>query len=160
MKREREDLKGVSLSATYKPMPSGEERWRLRPQVPDLQMFAMHYTKEPLVPKWQEAHWHGGLLEHYWVLSGKIGYVMRVSEFQKTPYFTHGVIDASSGPFSFLPGDVHNIFPGPDAEFVTIQQYRGTTLPNPDRKGEDWWPADEAFNTSVNWSMAEVEKTF
>jgi hypothetical protein len=159
MVSEREDLGGINLSATFKQMSSFERRWRLRPLRFDLETFAMHLTKVP-VSKWQEAHWHGGLLEHYWVISGKVGYVMQVSEFQDTPHFEYGVMDAADGPFSFLPGDVHNILPGLGAEFVTIQQYRGTILPNPDRKGEDWWPADEAFNASVQSFMAEVEKTF
>lgn len=138
-------------------MPTGEERWRLRPKSPFLVTFASHLTLGAS-GGWQEAHFHTGLEERYLVLYGKVGFVKRSRDPGSQDSIEYGLMTPDDGPFSFAPSEEHNIFVAPGAEFATFQLRAGQSIPNPDRKGEDWWPATK-FDAGLGWYYEEVEKT-
>ena len=125
-------------------------------------IFSSHLTVHTGSSTWQEPHFHGGLIEHYLVLAGKIGFVKLSGDLDNPYGVEYGVMSFEDGPFTFLPDDEHNILITPGAEFVTVQLYDPSRnrAPNPGRKGEDWWPASEDFDALTTQCRNEVTKMF
>ena len=128
----REDYDGTHFSATYKEMPNGEERWRIKPV--GLLVHSLHISRA-MNQSWQKPHFHPGLTESYLVCSGRLIFVSWNAALDD---IATGEMQANDGIFMFLPQYRHNIFTTAETEFMTWQQ--GTLTPNPERNGQDWWP--------------------
>lgn len=128
----REDFNGRHFEATYKEMPSGEERWRIKPV--GLMVHALHISKAAS-SGWQKPHFHPALTESYLVLNGRL---ICGSWNEAGDDIKIGEIRPEDGVFIVLPNYRHNIYTLPGAEFLTWQH--GVLTPNPDRNGQDWWP--------------------
>lgn len=113
----REDLNGLFIEATMKPMEKGEIRCRMKPgSALDMQTKAVHVTKAAALTWQGQFHRHQLQTEMYVVTKGLIA---TVSWF-KEGGATHKVIGEGES-ITFLPGTWHDIFTTPGAEFVTIQ---------------------------------------
>jgi mannose-6-phosphate isomerase-like protein (cupin superfamily) len=113
----REDLNGRLITATMKPMETGEIRCRMKPDSAlDMQTKAVHVTKAAALTWQGQFHRHQLQTEIYVVTKGLIA---AVSWF-KEGGATHKVIGEGETT-TFLPGTWHDIFTTPGAEFVTIQ---------------------------------------
>ncbi len=113
----REDLNGLFMSATMKPMPGGEIRCRLKPAPAlDMQVKAVHVTKAVALTWQGQLHRHQLQTETYAVTKGLIALVSWLKEGS----VTHQVIGEGES-VTFLPGTWHDVFTTPGAEFVTIQ---------------------------------------
>lgn len=86
---------------------------------------------------WQDAHLHQGLIEQYTLIEG---WAYFISEYDAavTSHCTR-----IGETIKFAPGVPHVVLLGPNAKITTV--LFGTPVPNPERKGEDWWPADNMF---------------
>ncbi len=104
----------------------GEEKFSLTAQSPDA------------APAWQNAHHHKGYYERYIVLSGSIMIAYadeggcHIAELYE--YEEH----------SLGPTMDHNVRVFPGAVFL-VEMYGGPAVPNPDKTGNDWWPASQDF---------------
>lgn len=154
----REDLKGTSVDLTFKPMPSGEQRFRMRPKTGLYTSSVILTVADPIqddgsYPGWQQAHSHKGTIEFYSVIYGQIG-IVRVTQNGVIGY----VVEAGENTQCFKLGDVHNILPGASAEFLTWQTIDEEGVGNPERQGNDYWPAGDSFDSEAEKAMKKVEK--
>lgn len=124
-------LAGKSVQLKAKEMPNGE----LRRQV-QFEGIPAHITfTEADQGGWQESHLHKGLTEVYTIVAGGARFVVRSS----------GVVDLAQGmTITIKPGDSHNVALARGAVMSTL--VFGEPVGNPDKKGNDWWPADEEFD--------------
>ncbi len=117
MEFRREDLNGLHINATMKPMPSGEIRCRMKPAPAlDMQTRAVHVTKAVALTWQGQFHRHQLQAEIYVVTKGLIA---TVSWFKDGSTARQVLGEGES--IAFLPGTWHDIFTTPGAEFVTIQ---------------------------------------
>ncbi len=132
-------------------MPNGEERisitigdtkisitraptWKLAEQVP--------------LP-WQEAHLHKGLTETYQLVSGWIGIIWFEGSVHQTILREPGEVRV------FKPMVPHLVILGPAAEIITSSF--GIPVPNPDKKGNDWWDVEAGFRINISREFDLVE---
>lgn len=87
-------------------------------------------------PPWQEGHSHRGLSEVYFVLEGWV-VVVKGSDITGDRYIANVVGVGES--VHFHPGEEHFVLPGPLSVFQTM--ILGTPEGNPEKAGNDWWPA-------------------
>ncbi|MEN9920431.1 MAG: hypothetical protein RL538_324 [Candidatus Parcubacteria bacterium] len=135
----------------YKPMPSGE----IRTSMASVDGTKISITKAPkweigeALP-WQPAHFHKGLIESYQLVSGW----MRMVWIQGCVCQTYL---SDPGQTKVLPaGSPHVVLLGPGAEIITTSF--GVPVPNPDKKGNDWWDADGYFYDQISNEFGFVEE--
>ena len=116
MKIEREDLQGLFISSTIKPMPTGEIRCRMKTATAlGMQTKAVHITKAVELTWQGQFHRHHYQRESYIVIAGKIGMVSWDGK------EINGRIVHPGDQLLFFPGVWHDICTTPEAEFVTLQ---------------------------------------
>lgn len=134
----RKDLEVQLLSTmvflTEKQMSNGETRVRAR-----LHEHAVLTITTAAEGGWQEAHFHKGLCEIYVPLEGSKMVLAVRDDRGKTSF------DLCEGfrPHIVLPKRHHNVYLPAGATIATM--IVGEPVGNPDRKGNDWYPADERF---------------
>lgn len=128
-------LLGSKVGLTGKVMPNGEIRRRI-----DLGGITVHITTTT-EGGWQEAHFHKGRRETYTVIEGCMALASE----------DHNDDGSRRDIKLLLPGmsvttqleDAHNVYLYPNTTITTVVY--GEPVGNPDKKGNDWWPA-AAFN--------------
>lgn len=148
----REDIRGVNVSATIKPMDTGEIRCRLRLGVQlETRIKAVHATKASRFG-WQ-GHFHRHRLqrESYSVVSGVLG---AVSWNQETGEVLKKVLQPLSQVW-FQPGLWHDIYTTPDSEFVTFSSSEIGIDVEADR---EVFPQSE-IPLDVRGAQAEIEES-
>ena len=153
LERDDVDLAGGG-DFTYKKMANGEERRRVRfPAGTRVsETVAEDWDSVEGNFPWQDAHYHRGLTEHYFVQSGWVGFLFekdRKLQWQKVE---------TGGHVCFLPKVPHMVLMGPEAVMATL--LIGTPVGNPDRKGDDWWPAVDFAGYAWELEKIRVEETF
>lgn len=133
---------------TYKKMGNGEERRRIvfLAGTRVSETVAADWMKGDGFP-WQDAHYHKGLTEHYFV---QAGWVMFLFENNNRP---EGKRVEAGGHIFFLPEIPHTVLMGPKSVMATL--LIGSPIGNPDRKDDDWWPV-----VASRWAtiIEEIEK--
>lgn len=126
---------------TWKHMENGEHRRRmvfpggLSVSSTELAHYEVGNGRLP----WQGGHFHKGKTEVYFLISGWVAFVWLSGDGAEWD-----VLDEPGETFTFLPDFQHNVLLGPDAHIGTA--IFGEPVGNPDRKGNDWWPAAEDFD--------------
>ncbi len=128
---------GIMPEATE--MPNGEKRLRLGPNY--------IYTCDSK-GAWQNAHFHGGLIEVYGVDVGWMAFAEEVDGVMSVTIYQAGQVVQSR------PGHPHNVYLPDDAAIHTFKI--GMPVPNPEKNGADWFQASDEFDA---WTKAipEVE---
>lgn len=135
-------LLGEIFEVVQKKMSNGEGRIRF--QLPRKRHFT--YTLGSQGGGWQEPHKHSGLSETYFVLSGRIWIATDVL----LGPLARRVLKLSPGDvYTVGPSLQHNVYLEPEAEILTVPS--GRAVPNPERKGNDWYPAGDEF---VSWQKS------
>ncbi|MCA9359214.1 hypothetical protein KC926_03345 [Candidatus Kaiserbacteria bacterium] len=88
---------------------------------------------------WQDGHVHHGLTESYTLISGWAIFL----QVQEGGSLIKRTLDVPGETITFEPGVPHKVLLGPAAVISTHKFGQG--VPNPDRKNNDWWPADDLF---------------
>lgn len=142
------DLLGSEVELTGKVMDNGQTRRRVR-----MGDVAVTITTTE-VAGWEESHLHRGLRESYTVIKGRMGFSFESLE-----------EDGERGVMLLEPGDTVSSNPG---AAHNVYLYAGTTIGvfvygepvgNPDKKGNDWWPAQDDFDAwSKSLSEADIER--
>lgn len=134
---EKFDVVSLGYELDGRIMENGEKRFRLR--APD----GRNYIRTEAGPEgvWQNAHHHHGVRETYIVERGWICVAEQSAGGPSVRTYREGEV------FTSEPYVDHNVFMPPGAVIHTVQH--GEPIGNPDRKGNDWWPAPEAFD---QWS--------
>jgi len=101
---------------------------------------------------WQEPHTHRGLTESYTLIDGWIHFIYGLGT-TSSCHFTE-----SGQTIRFLPRVPHVVLLGPKAKLSTV--CFGTPIPNPERNGIDWWPADNVFAVPALLEQLRVEEDF
>ncbi len=115
---EREDLKGVNLSATLKVVGAGELRTRLRLGAElGTSIKAVHATKAAETAWQGQFHRHMLQSERYVVVTG----ILAVVSWVGGTCAPTGNIYGPGSNFCFDPGIWHDVMATEGAEFVTIQ---------------------------------------
>lgn len=114
----REDLKGVCIETTMKPMPGGEVRCRMKTKpVLGMQTRAVHATKAAKLAWQGQFHRHLHQKEQYLVVRGAIASVSCSADNNEVD----GKLHSSGTIVTFYAGVWHDILTTPESEFVTIQ---------------------------------------
>lgn len=114
----REDLIGVHIEATMKPMPNGEIRCRLKTRsTVGMQTRAVHATKADKLAWQGQFHRHLHQKEQYLVVRGAIASVSCSADNNEVD----GKLHSSGTIVTFYAGVWHDILTTPGSEFVTIQ---------------------------------------
>ncbi|MDP3957993.1 MAG: hypothetical protein Q8Q36_00840 [bacterium] len=138
------DLLGEAVKITGKRMPNGEVRRRVR--LAD--GTAIHHTVAPPgEAKWQNAHFHKGVVETQVVIAGK----MAVARIERDKGWRVCVYERGEVYTSF-PSHIHNVYLFPGSVIATITY--GEPVGDPNNKGNDWWAADADFD---KWSKGLTE---
>ncbi len=103
--------------------------------------FSLTVQSPDAAPAWQNAHHHRGLEERYIVISGSI----MIAFNEGGRYYTAELYGGEE--HSIMPAMDHNVLVLPGAAFL-VETYGGSAVPNPDKTGNDWWPASREF---VDW---------
>jgi len=82
---------------------------------------------------WQNAHFHKGLWETYVIQSGFIAFAEDTGQNMSVDYHCIGDVVSS------VVNKAHNVWMSPGAVIHTVKA--GEPVGNPDKKGNDWWPA-------------------
>jgi mannose-6-phosphate isomerase-like protein (cupin superfamily) len=127
-----EEMLARGIKIQCKDMNGGELRTRLSSCGHDVTITQLSEDSEP---KWQEAHFHKGISETYFVAAGKILMV-----FEKNGRKRHMVMKEGD-VITFYPHEPHTLQLFPGVVFHTMKS--GTSIGNPDRNGNDWFPAPE-----------------
>ena len=123
---------GLTYATKIKQMPNGEIRASIE--------FGGLVTIITLLPKdatskWQDPHFHRGIAETYVVGEGAVLLVDIVERRTRVRRYTSG------NSFTVLPNTHHNIRISSGTVISTTKH--GTPVPNPERKGKDWYPSPE-----------------
>jgi|GEM_PF-3201767 len=99
------------------------------------------------------AHSYKGLVARYVLLRGWIAML------HAAPGGAHmlpeiDILSTRGETFEVQPCTQHTVMTGPNAQFLTFIE--GTPVPNPDKNGNDWWPADEKFTP---WALSQTVDT-
>lgn len=129
----REDLKGVHIEATMKPMPNGEVRCRLKTKPAlGMQTRAVHATKADRLAWQGQFHRHLHQKEQYLVVQGSIASVS--CSFDGDDPTVSGKLHSSGTIVTFYAGVWHDILTTPGSEFVTLQIAESDTDVEGDRE--------------------------
>jgi hypothetical protein len=140
-------------SFTYKKMGNGEERRRVvfPAGTRVSETIAADWNPVPGMFPWQDAHYHEGLTEHYFVQHGWVGFL-----FETNGKLQWKKVEAGSH-ICFDPKVPHAVLMGPKSVMATILV--GISIGNPDRKNDDWWPAADFAGYAWELEKLRVEET-
>ena len=151
--RAREDVElPYGGTFTFKEMPNGEMRRRFvspngtrmsETVGPDWDSTEGNFP-------WQDAHYHRGLTEHYFVQSGWVGFL-----FEKDGKLQWQRVE-TGGHICFPPLVAHKVLMGPQAVMATL--LLGTSIGNSERKEDDWWPVPNEYLWELE--KIKIEETF
>lgn len=139
-----EEMQVLGIDVSGKAMETGERRARLKAF--GLTSNITDRTAEDCKPGWQDAHFHKGMWEVYTCAVGRIALVVM----PKGPGM-HSVTVCNPGESLHIDALAeHNVYVFEGAKFFCNQfQFDNSEgVGNPDRKGNDWWPA------GIHWEMA------
>lgn len=135
----------LDLQLVQKVMENGEERTSLR--------SGDHSVTKTVAGSdggWQNAHFHKGLSETYVVILGRMGTAFVCPRdgvpYTKLYYPGKGVDSVCT----FGPNVRHNVFLFPGSMIYTVKH--GEPIGNPEKKENDWWPAEKHFS---EWSLKQ-----
>jgi hypothetical protein len=117
-------------------MPNGEKRYSV--SLPDGSAWILTVAGE--TGGWQNAHYHKGVRETYIVQSGWMAFATIDDEgnYNIDIYVPGDVVNS-------LPTQHHNVYLPVGAVTHTVKH--GDAIGNPDKKGNDWYPAFSDFDT-------------
>ncbi len=146
LERDDVDLAGGG-NFTYKKMANGEERRRVVFPAGTRVSETAATDWDPADGEfpWQDAHYHVGLTEHYFVQYGWVGFL-----FEEGGKFTWRQL-YEDDHICFTPKVPHAVLMGPGAVMATMLV--GTPIGNPDRKNDDWWPSQ---HTAGIWELEKI----
>jgi mannose-6-phosphate isomerase-like protein (cupin superfamily) len=133
----------VALGFTSEVMGNGE--LRVRTDLPGGDQYIYTIPPADIVPQWQNAHYHKGVRETYIVQKGRIA--LASVDCSGLSYITYYKVGQA---FTTEVGIPHNVYLYAGSAIHTIKS--GTPVPNPDRGGADWYPADDDFD---RWSKSQ-----
>lgn len=116
-------------------MDNGEQRYSVR--MPDGSAWILTIAGE--TGGWQNAHYHKGVRETYVVQSGWMAFASITDEGK---YLID--IYQSGDVVSSQPLQNHNVYLPAGAVIHTVKH--GQAIGNPDKKGNDWFPANSTFD--------------
>ncbi len=96
----------------------------------------------------KEGHFHKGLVEVYTV---HLGWLEIIFQDASGGEIEHTVVEPYGTSCSFVAstGMRHAIIQGPETVFVVQTIANHKPVPNPEKNGNDWYPAEEKFNELV-----------
>ena len=128
-------------------MPNGEKRLRFKqPDGFTVTSTIANQWKPEEGLSWQEPHFHKGISESYFLISGEVWFVWCEGNL----VFSQNLKEPGEN-IDFKPLVPHLVILAPGAHIVTAQS--GQEVGNPDRKGNDWYPVEDTF-----WSLVEEEQ--
>lgn len=153
---DREDLHlSDGTHCKYKPMPDGE----IRTSMTTTDGTKISITMAPQWNvcgefPWQKAHFHKGLTETYQLVSGWMQLIWIegcvCTALLSRPGYTR----------AFSAGIPHIVLLGPGTRIITTSF--GIPVPNPDKKGNDWWDVDDDFHQQITfergWAVDQIRK--
>ena len=157
-KRVDEELPDGTLY-TKKVMENGEERTRIIfPGGMSISTtVADDWSPQLKVMPWQDPHFHGGyvaeggLTEVYTQVEGWSAYIWQ----GENGVLARVILDKAGETINFKPRVPHRVLLGPKAAIST--QVFGVPVGNPDRKNNDWWPAQDDFMRKVTAINKQIE---
>ena len=136
---EKFDVFAFGFVADGRIMDNLERRFRLR--APDGSAYIRTEVNDDQPGGWQNAHHHKGVRETYIVQKGWI--VAVEAHLLRTVVHVYW----PGNIFTAEPGVDHNVYMPRGAVIHTVQH--GTPVGNPEKNGNDWYPATEAFDRST-----------
>ncbi len=134
-----------------KVMPNGEQRLSLTlTSGQKVSVTTMRQWNPAEEMPWQEAHYHQGLEETYYILEGEAWFIWMEGEL-----VMHRHLTEPHQPLVFQPSMPHLVILAPDAEILTIQT--GAGVGNPERNNNDWFPASSEFHEQAKAEKAAIE---
>lgn len=101
-----------------------------------------HYEVSDEKLPWQGGHHHRGKMELYFLISGWAAFV-----WTDVTGVHWEILRDPTDTISFLQGCDHNVLLGPNSHIGTA--IFGEPIGNPERKGNDWWPAPNNFDETT-----------
>jgi hypothetical protein len=138
------DFGEIEIPGTkIKLMPNGELRTQMT-----FGEFSTTVTRSSLEAelKWQNPHYHKGLMETTIVLRGWVACASLVPEFDVFTVKIHFAGEDTS-VIATMPGHEHSMVIAPGS--VTQTTKHGIPAGNPDNKGNDWWTAEVLADLEV-----------
>ncbi len=138
-----EEMTGLGVVVSGEKMDNGEHRYRL--MVGDAGYI---WTEPPAneQPKWQNAHYHKGIMETYVVQRGRMAFAEEKDGDRTVRLYGPGDVVSS------VPGHAHNVYLFAGSAIHTVKH--GESVGNPEKNGADWYPASLEFDA---WSKALTE---
>ncbi len=153
IKRTDEELPDGSVY-TNKVMSNGEIRTRMvfTNGVSVSQTKAENWSAGLGDMPWQDAHYHGGLIEVYTNIEGISVYVWQ----EEGGSVLHSILEEPGETLVFKARVPHIVLLGPKARISTL--LFGDPVGNSGRKNNDWWPVADDFIKSTVEVKLRLEK--
>lgn len=139
------DLLGSEVELTGKKMKNGQTRRRVR--MGDITVTITTAS----VAAWEDAHFHKGSRETYTVIKGRMALAIEDGKGDSVHRDVHLLSPGMS--VTTEVGDAHNVYLYADT-VIGVFVY-DEPVGNPDRNGNDWWPASPEFDA---WSKSLSEE--